>query len=222
MRIFIYINSITDADITTIIYAGYNVGSMMKDALRSLANGLPYSLNVDIPMTSTCHTHGKYKIPLSFCEYEQQDIAVINMLSMIRPRLKGAFCKAVFRNALLQQNLNAYLEAGCSLTALMNTSEIGRGKTVRNVTSYQAKAYKAVKAATAPKPRIQKENVTEKEEKRKLTVIESQTPQRQYAEVRSESEKAVEAVAMPASDSYESHPVSASEDDELLQMFGNL
>lgn len=94
-----------DADLISLYEAGYSVTMMMKEAVIGFANGSPIHFYVDeitdFQMGVDSTFRSRFSIPDS-------DVKTVFMLKHLKPRCKNAFCKAVLRNSLVQQNLTCF------------------------------------------------------------------------------------------------------------------
>lgn len=94
-----------DADLVALADAGCSISAMMYDAVISYANGTPIHFLIDeiTPFDANDRkpVHIKFTIP------ESQTNAIY-MMKNIKKRCKNSFCKALLRNALIQQNLSGY------------------------------------------------------------------------------------------------------------------
>lgn len=94
-----------DADLISLYEAGYSVTMMMKEAVIGFANGSPIHFYVDeitdFQMGVDSTFRSRFSIPDS-------DVKTVYMLKHLKPRCRNAFCKAVLRNSLVQQNLTCF------------------------------------------------------------------------------------------------------------------
>ena len=105
-----------DVDIFSLYDAGYPVSAMVKDALIAYAHAKPFKIaiseNVPFVFTDKQKTviHSRIKIP-------DEDTETIYMLTHIKPMLRNNFCKMIFRNCLVSQNVCGFFTE----TPLCNT-----------------------------------------------------------------------------------------------------
>lgn len=94
-----------DTDLLALCDAGYSISAMMKEAVIGYANAYPVHFYMDelIPFDSNDKKmiHTRFIVPDS-------DKKTCYMLKHIKYRHRNSFCKAVLRNALVQQNLISF------------------------------------------------------------------------------------------------------------------
>lgn len=92
-------------DLLALAEAGYPVSLMIKNALISYAKGTPlfYYIDEDIPVNSR-----DTKVMRVTFMIGKKEVETIELLNSIIASKKSTFCKALLRNALVQQNLNCY------------------------------------------------------------------------------------------------------------------
>ena len=111
-----------DTDIIALCDAGYPVAAMMKNALCGYAHGTPVHYYIDqyVPFSlkDKVSTRTRFSIP-------EQGKKTCYLLRNIKHTYRNSFCKMVFRNALIQQNLAGYF-ADTSLVHLQSVNMGGR------------------------------------------------------------------------------------------------
>ena len=105
MRYFKYY----DADLIALSAAGYPMPVMMRDAVVAYANGRPLHYLIDEPITADFNVLKTMRTRLTFPD---DDARVIYLLKHLKFRSRNMFCKAVLRNALIQQNLTVFFANG--------------------------------------------------------------------------------------------------------------
>lgn len=94
-----------DTDLVALCNAGYCISNMLKEAIIAYANGTPMHFIVDefIPfeVSGTKSVRTRFTMPDS-------EVKACYILRNIKKGYRNSFCKAILRNALVQQNLNCY------------------------------------------------------------------------------------------------------------------
>lgn len=94
-----------DTDLVALCSAGYCISNMLKEAIIGYANGTPVHFIVDefIPfdVSKTKSVRTRFTMP----DKEQKACYILNN---IKRGYRNSFCKAILRNALIQQNLSCY------------------------------------------------------------------------------------------------------------------
>ena len=132
MDIEIRLYKIYDADLISLAAAGYSIATMMRDAIVAYANGAPLHyyidevIDADFNIIKTVHT--RFSVPAS-------EAKAVYMLKHIKHRSRNMFCKAVLRDALVQQNLLVFFAKDSEpyLYPLKDINAINRG--VQNFTN---------------------------------------------------------------------------------------
>lgn len=105
MMIEIRIYKQFDTDLLALCDAGYPIRKMLKQAVTSYANGTPCHFYMDeiIPFDpgNKQTIHARFDVP-------ESDSNTIYMLKHIHRRYRNTFCKAVLRNAIIQQDISAF------------------------------------------------------------------------------------------------------------------
>lgn len=94
-----------DADLFALWDAGYPVTKMIKNAVTAYAHGEPCSFLIDEIIPFSPQNKNSVHSRVNFPDSDQN---LIYMLRHIHKRYRNAFCKAVLRNALIQQNITAF------------------------------------------------------------------------------------------------------------------
>ncbi len=105
MQFGVYIYKQYDTDILSLADAGYDVTRMMKEAVTGYANNRPVHFFID--RLVSFDVNGKKSIRV-MVNVPKSDKKTLYMLQHIKDRYRGRFCKAVLRNALIQQNICCY------------------------------------------------------------------------------------------------------------------
>ena len=105
MKVEIRLYKIYDADLIALGMAGYSLSNMMRDAIIAFANGMPLHYYIDRQMDTDFNNmksvHTRFVIP-------DKEEKAIYMIKNIKHRCRNMFCKAVLRDALIQQNLSVF------------------------------------------------------------------------------------------------------------------
>lgn len=106
MRVEVRVYKLFDIDIASLMNAGYPVAAMMKEAIISFAHGIPvkYYIDQDIFFDFSCKKsiHTAFDIPAN-------DDVTIRLLKSIIKGYRNTFCKMIFRNSLVIQNLQGFI-----------------------------------------------------------------------------------------------------------------
>lgn len=106
MRVEVRVYKLFDIDIVSLMNAGFPVAAMMKEAIISFAHGTPvkYLIDQDVSFDLSCKKsiHTAFDIP-------QDDEVTIRLLKSIIKGYRNMFCKMVFRNSLVIQNLQGFI-----------------------------------------------------------------------------------------------------------------
>ena len=105
MNVEIRIYKRFDTDILSLHDAGFSVSKMMTEALSAYANGLPCHFILDEIVPFDLNDKKSIRIRLKL---KKNDYNTIALLQNIKHGYRSNFCKQVFRNALIQQNLMCY------------------------------------------------------------------------------------------------------------------
>lgn len=105
MRFDVIIYKQYDTDLLSLVDAGYDIGLMFKEALIGYANGLPVAYYIDrlVPLSLNDKKSARISITIS-----DGEVKTVYMLKNIKHLYRGRFCKAVLRNAFVQQNICGY------------------------------------------------------------------------------------------------------------------
>ena len=98
-----------DIDLIALAAAGYPVSVMMRDAVVAYANGKPLHYLIDKPIEADFNILKTMRTRLHF---PNSDARTIYLLKHLKFRSRNMFCKAVLRNALIQQNLTIFFADG--------------------------------------------------------------------------------------------------------------
>ncbi len=94
-----------DTDLVSLCDAGYSVSVMMRDAVVAYANGTPLHFFIDEPVDFDLN--GKHNVHFRF-SVPDSDVKTTYLLRNIKHGYRNTFCKAVLRNALIQQSLSGF------------------------------------------------------------------------------------------------------------------
>lgn len=109
-----------DIDLYSLCDAGFPVFTMIKEVIIAYAHSIPLHFLIDeyIPF----EFNDKQKLALHSRIYiPDSDIETIHMIKSIKSGLRNSFCKTIFRNALLSQNMCGYF-TDKSLVKLYNNN----------------------------------------------------------------------------------------------------
>lgn len=105
MKIEIRIYKRYDMDLVSLSDAGYPLATMLKEAVCGYANGQPVHFFIDeytpFDLNDKKSFRTRFTVP-------DDDVNTIYLLTHIKHTWRNSFCKAVLRNALVQQSLTGF------------------------------------------------------------------------------------------------------------------
>lgn len=132
-----------DIDLYSLCDAGFPVFTMIKEVIIAYAHSVPLHFLIDeyVPF----EFNDKQKLALhSRIHIPDSDTETVHMMKSIKSGLRNSFCKTIFRNALLSQNMCGYF-TDKSLVKLynnnLNMTNIGIPGT-KPVSMYKRDSYK--------------------------------------------------------------------------------
>lgn len=129
MRVEVRVYKLFDIDIASLMNAGFPVAAMMKEAIISFAHGTPvkYLIDRDVSFDLSCKKsiHTAFDIP-------PDDEVTIRLLKSVIRGYRNTFCKMIFRNSLVIQNLQGFignqsLFSSSVKNTLLKSEELFRG-----------------------------------------------------------------------------------------------
>ena len=116
MRVLVRLNWRYDLDIISLCACpSFKTSLYMKKALVSYANGHTYLIPVPETLASNV-TLGSLSLRMSLNENNPDDKKAIELLNAVKPMLKGAFIKAIFRSFLPPYNLAAFYDDSITIS----------------------------------------------------------------------------------------------------------
>ncbi|MCR5670738.1 MAG: hypothetical protein K6G10_07000 [Butyrivibrio sp.] len=105
MNVEIRLYSTYDMDLIALMAAGYPVSTMMRDVVVAYSNGKPIHYLIDKEVDADFNilksVHTRFSIP-------NNETNACFLLKNIKYRSRNMFCKALLRDALIQQNLTVF------------------------------------------------------------------------------------------------------------------
>lgn len=169
MRVEVRVYKLFDIDIASLMNAGFPVAAMMKEAIISFAHGTPvkYLIDRDVSFDLSCKKsiHTAFDIP-------QEDEVTIRLLKSIIKGYRNTFCKMVFRNSLVIQNIQGFignrsLYSSSVKNTLLKSEELFLGD-AKKLSEF--KECSAAEPASASQKQKKERKRTEKNENRSAAV----------------------------------------------------
>ncbi len=105
MKVEIRLYKQHDADLIALAANGYQIASMMRDAICGYANGNPVHFYIDEPINADFNVLKTFRTRFNIPQNEEK---ALYLLQGIKHGFRNAFCKVILRDALIQQDMTAF------------------------------------------------------------------------------------------------------------------